>query len=150
MPPQACGAGFADTDSNSSTACAGCAAGHYSTARACLRCPVGKMDSDSDAGTSCVACPNGAVSAVGATACSGCAAGFSDATGKHERCTRCKAGRFSYKNKVGECSPCVVGRYDHDKDAATPCKTCSAGSFAARPTPTPDPSRPGLLCGARS
>ena len=115
---QTCPAGKTDADSNPSTPCVACGAGHYVPAGsvgACgtLACPVGFTDADSDATTTCVECDGTTeyTSSVGqAGACTTmtvCNAGqevvTDGSTGADRTCQPC-VGTVTFSDGVNEVS----------------------------------------------
>ncbi|EGD80478.1 p75 neurotrophin receptor b [Salpingoeca rosetta] len=134
-----CPAGTIDSDSDGSTGCQMCPAGHYTEAGShgscsSFTCRAGTHDHDSDAATPCHPCVFGITyqDEEGQTTCKDvteCAPGFEEVQAmtliSDRVCDECPEG--TYKAVSGQGVPCL------------PVTTCDAGEEeTAKPTPTSD------------
>eukprot|EP00727_Mastigamoeba_balamuthi_P013704 m51a1_g8957 putative serine threonine kinase (2606) ;mRNA; f:1042935-1051690 len=134
-----CPAGTTDLDSDTSTACVQCSAGHYmpsASVGACHECPFGWTDDDSDASTPCVECGPGhyftTIGVNGSCDLFACHVGMQDSDDDVATpCVSCGPAHYSPMGAHGACATtlCPAGTTDADSDAATPCVPCSAGHY---------------------
>jgi len=135
-----CPAGKTDADSNPSTACMACGAGHFvpeGSTSSCesLQCALGSTDVDSNPATSCVECDGTSEysSAAGrAGACAAmtvCQAGeemtLEGTASSNRECQACSAGSFSPSG--GPClewSTCAEHEQELRAPSATEDRTC--------------------------
>ena len=149
---QACKQGFAF--SSTIGRCSACAAGLYSSGGLgqCLSCAVLVGDPNSwvdsrrgcqvcgsrrmVSGAACIPCPDGQYVPLGQTKCRYCEAQgyYVPMTSLEAVCTPCAPGTF-YDSSSRQCAVCQGETYSSGS-AATVCKSCSVGFYAAKSNKT--------------
>ena len=129
---QSCSVGTYSTSAMATT-CANCPAGtstlYTNGQSSCILCDIGTYRAAGDPGVNCFSCNAGKSSAVGASACSSCAAGTYGTnsnymSGFRNLCLPCAAGYF--QSKIGQiaCTACALGYNSAAGSAA--CVTASS------------------------
>ena len=97
-----------------------------------LQCACGTYAADATISFLCTECDTGAISSVGASACTPCPAGtYLDDSNGCSICTSCAAGKFSAVTSATSsttCQPCGAGSYS--LSGASSCTLCSSGHIS--------------------